>query len=506
MKNALISTVWLVLFLALSAATRCSNYRDVFLNGQIYFVDADCYSRMTRVRTVIEHPGVILRHHDFENYPTGTTPHTTAPFDYLIAAIAWGLKPFSKNHVDLAGAIVSPILGLFTTAFLWIWSRFLVHRFRKVMMFLVAMSPVLVHGTILGRPDHQSLLIFLMTVALGAELAIASAPAVGWGIISGIAWGLGLWVSLYEPLILMAALFLTKLFFFRPKLFVRERVPGYLLLLAVLGIAYALEGWRLTVPDATTMHYFQNWKRSIGELSSISIISPLLFRWVGFGLIVAPILLAARLRDAKRSILLLVLLVVTFALTLYQARWGYFFVLVFSMSLPWQLSLFKRQWLIWTIFILSLWPVLREWDDMLHPDAALKNEERADKILSRDAAQHVTGAMLAPWWFSPQLVYWSGQPAVAGSSHESLPGIVDSARFYLTEDPAEALAILKNRRVKEVVAYDSNRLVQTSATVLGRVVPANPLAKILDERPHSAPPFVQIVYANPAFKIFRVIE
>lgn len=506
MKKLCISTIWLLLFLALSAATRCANYRDVFLNGDIYFVDADCYSRMTRARIVIEHPGTVIRHHDFENYPTGVTPHTTAPFDYLIAALAWSLQPFSKNYVDLGGAIVSPVLGLLTTAFLWIWSRFLIHRFRKVMMLLVALSPVLVHGTTLGRPDHQSLLIFLMTVALGAELVMARTPAVGWGIVAGLAWGVGLWVSLYEPLILLAALVLTKLFFFRPKLFVRERVPGYLLLLAILGLAYALEGWRLTVPDTATMHYFENWKRSIGELSSVSIISPLLFRWVGFGLLVAPILLAARLRDAKRSIILLVLLVLTFALTLWQVRWGYFFALVFAMSLPWQLSLFKKQWLIWTIFVLSLWPVLREWDDTLHPDAALKNEERADKLLSRDAAMHLTGPVLAPWWLSPQLVYWSHQPAVAGSSHESLPGIVDTARFYLTEDSAEAIGIVKSRRVLEIVAYDQNRVTQTSATVLGRVVPANPLAKILEERPHSPPPFLQIQYANSALKIFRVIE
>jgi hypothetical protein len=499
---------WLTFFLALTIATRCANQADIFVQGRIFFVDADCYSRMTRVREVLEHPGVILKHHDFENYPAGTSPHTTAPLDYTIAALAWAIGLFRPDSTDVAGAVVSPLFGIFTTLFLWIWSRQLVHRFRKLMLLLVSLSPILVHGTALGRPDHQSLLIFLMAVALGAELAMARTPAIAWSIISGVAWGLGLWVSLYEPLILMAIVFATKLFFFRPQLLVRERLPGYTILLVIVAIAWALEGWRVRPLDAESMHYFSNWKQTVGELSSVSLVAPLLFRWVGFGLILAPILLAARLRDAKRSILLLVLLVSTFCLTLFQARWGYFFALVFAMSLPWQLSLFKKQWLIWSLFLMSLWPVLREWDDLLHPDAAKRDEEMADKIWSRDLAQHLiageTNPILAPWWLSPQIVYWSHQPAIGGSSHESLPGIVDSARFYLSENAEDARAILERRGVKWVISYDAQRVAQTSATILGRVVAAYPLAQTLEAQPHSAPKFLTLEYANPAFKLFRV--
>src|SRR5205085_2044316 len=124
------SALLLCFFLALTAATRCYNFHDVFIGGKIYFVDADCYSRMTRVRMVLEHPGIVIRHHDFENFPQGTTAHTTAPMDYLIAAMAMMLKPFSTNCIDLAGAVVSPLLGVLTTAFLFSWSRPLRHRFR----------------------------------------------------------------------------------------------------------------------------------------------------------------------------------------------------------------------------------------------------------------------------------------------------------------------------------------------------------------------------------------
>ena len=55
---------------------------------KIYFVDADCCARMSRMRIVAEHAGTIVRQHEFENYPAGTTPHTTAPLEYLIFALA----------------------------------------------------------------------------------------------------------------------------------------------------------------------------------------------------------------------------------------------------------------------------------------------------------------------------------------------------------------------------------------------------------------------------------
>jgi hypothetical protein len=65
--------------------------------GNVYFSDADCYARMTRVRMCAQHPGLIVRHHDFENYPTGTTPHTTAPLDYLVVALSILLGRFTSQ-------------------------------------------------------------------------------------------------------------------------------------------------------------------------------------------------------------------------------------------------------------------------------------------------------------------------------------------------------------------------------------------------------------------------
>src|SRR5207237_4439510 len=72
----------------LAGGARCWNLRDVFVGGRIYFLDADCYSRMTRARQLAAGEALIIRHHDFENWPAGTTPHTTAPMDWAIVALA----------------------------------------------------------------------------------------------------------------------------------------------------------------------------------------------------------------------------------------------------------------------------------------------------------------------------------------------------------------------------------------------------------------------------------
>src|SRR5258708_35577762 len=85
----LAQVVAVLLLPVLTLFAGCHNLRDVFVRGRIYFVDADCYSRMTRVRIIANQPGTIVRHHQFENWPRGVNSHTTAPLDYLILGLAW---------------------------------------------------------------------------------------------------------------------------------------------------------------------------------------------------------------------------------------------------------------------------------------------------------------------------------------------------------------------------------------------------------------------------------
>lgn len=508
------SILSLCFFLALTLLARCYNFASIFVGGQIYFVDADCYSRMTRVRMVLEHPFTIIRHHSFENYPQGIVSHATAPFDYLIAILAVLLKPFTANYLDLAGALVSPLMAALIVFFLWMWVKRAQLPYGAAVLFLFSVSPILVHGTILGRPDHQSLQMLCVAVALGAEWCFSQKPSRGWGIASGAAWGLGLWTSLYEPAILLVATVLLYLVFDRRKLWMPERKAGYFTLAGILALSLIIQGWPFSFPDQMLLQYFSRWEQTIGEMSSTTLLAPLLYRWVGFGLVAMPVLFLLRCRVDRRVISIFLLALLTCGLTLWQIRWGYFFGLVFVMSLPFQFAVFPKPWIGWCVFVVCLWPVLKEWDEDLFPTderLALIHEQWVDEILLRDAAEHLKSTelmpLLAPWWFSPALAYWSGQPAVAGSSHEGMAGIVDTARFYCTNDPEEARKILIAHGVKHVVTYDSARVLQTSSTLLGQEVPLHSMAEILDERPHSAPDFLEFEYAhqsNPAFKIFKV--
>ena len=168
MRRRLAFSAEIISISALILVTRCANYGDVFFGGEINFVDGDCYARMSRARICFEHPGTVVRRHDFENFPNGTSPHTTAPLDYLIVVTATVLKPLSNNALDLAGAVVSPLISIALGIFLCWWSRKMRLPFRWGLLILYALSPMLAHGFALGRPDHQSVLITLITLALCA--------------------------------------------------------------------------------------------------------------------------------------------------------------------------------------------------------------------------------------------------------------------------------------------------------------------------------------------------
>ena len=196
-----------------------------------------------------------------------------------------------------------------------------------------------------------------------------------------------------------------------------------------------------------------------------------------------------------RALPLYVLLVVTYFLTVWQARWGYFFVLIFAVALPALLAPIKSSAAVWIAFVLSMFPILRDWDERLWPNEAQladRVERRIEFAQIRDLARSLRSPevrpFLAPWWLSPSIVYWSGQPGVAGSSHESLNGIVESARFFLSEDLQKAHEILEKRHVAWVFAYDSDRVAQNSAAILNEPSPLQPLCRVLDRTPSQAPP------------------
>lgn len=512
--------LWLAALIAITFGAHCWNWREVFIAGQTYFVDGDCYARMTRVQRVLEHPFVSLRFHDFENAPQGTVPHTTAPLDFVIAALSktldlvFWLTSYSgpSGSLDLAGAFVSPLLSVAFIIFLWWWAAKLQLPYRNAMLLLVALSPILTHGFLLGRPDHQALTIPLIGAALAAELALWKQTTRKWDAASGILWALALWVSLFEPLILLGLVLLLRLVLLRKLRLVEGRPWGLILLIGILLFALLFDGWRGgTGLPAGYGETFKRWATGIGELNHVPLSG--LFLWTGWMLLLAPVLLFLGFRNTKdkAALALLVLLLCVTGLTLWHARWGYYLALCFALGLPWALPVLRWKALACGVFVISLWPMARAWDAQLFPNEERQlalAEKREDAVLLREAAVTLIapqqGVVLAPWWLSPPIAYWSGQTCVAGSSHQSLPGIVDTARFYLATQPEVAREILLKRSVTFVLAYEPSRVIDNSTRILGTVQVGKTVAQVLYQNPNGAPDFLRLAYANKYFRVFEV--
>lgn len=504
-------TLELLVLTALVSATRCANYPEVFVNGKIYFTDADCYARMTRVRLCAEHPGLVVRHHDFENYPEGTTPHTTAPLDYFILLLAWLLRPITFDAIDTAGAFCSPLLALLGGWFLWWWSIRMGFRYRWALLLLYSLSPMLVHATELGRPDHQSLTTILVTIALCAEWIFAREAKGRWAVVAGGAWALAIWVSAYEPLLLFI-LFTVVLFVRQGRAaFGAPRRSAWIVFGAIVLLALVIER-RLPTPPAISNPLQNNWSRTIAELRPVGLLNANWLRWAGDLILAAPVLIWSTYRKKEPlPWFMIVLLIVTFCLTMWQARWGYFFISVFAIALPHLLQSLRPAALVIAAFSVCLLPILRDWDERFWPnelELGRRAEQRQQAMDLRALSAELMSAQrhpfLAPWWLSPAVTYWSGQPAVAGSSHESLPGILESARFFVAADSRQALEIITQHQVAWVLAYDADRVTANSAALLGRPAAPDGLAAFLDRTPSQAPHFLTLLSQNQTIKLFRI--
>lgn len=504
MHSALRIGLLLVIGLA-GLGLRLTDWREVFRPWGVAFVDGDCYARMTRVQLVMEQPGRIIRAHSFENFPAGTRPHTTAPLDYLLALGAWSLQPFAGEAArDWAGAWLGPVcyLGIFLSLATWLrrldwpadwWAG----------PALFAFSPIVVHGTDLGRPDHQALLLVLLAAAVIADatfLRQASRFAVH---LSGLAWGFALWTSLYEPLLLFLATRLVFAWWQPRRIALSAATTGAVLLLALL-----LEGWRLELSwlRGTEAEVFARWSAHIGELASQPPWSWTMFGWLGGFLLLIPLAPVLGWKQADRGeVAIPLLFLLLLALTCWQARWGYFAVLGIALALPlsgdWKLR--GRSLLLALCLVPVLVASYVQWRnpdetrgleaDRLHAVAL----EIRDEALREPRGRH---SILAPWWLCPPLAYWSGQPAIGGSSHQSIGGALDAERFLTSTNDAEAFTIIRRRRVRWIVIDSVDRL------VMGAFYPENFAAQSLDLRirhhPARVPAFLQL----PVREVGRVYD
>jgi len=292
----------------------------------------------------------------------------------------------------------------------------------------------------------------------------------------------------------------------RKNFFTRNRLLGWALCGGIILLALSIERRIPAWPAGSQI--FPNWAGAIGELRQVPLNDPVWLRWTGLLLIPFPALLWIALRKTRTiPTFLAAVVVASFFLTMGQARWGYFFALAFALALPACLALIKNRAAGWLLVGISLFPILKDWDEKLWPNEfqrAAVAERRMENVAWRRMAAQIDGPFLAPWWWSPAVAYWSGQPGVAGSSHEALPGIEQSARFFLATDQGAARAMLEKTKVAWVLAYDAERTVANSGAILAVPPPENPLGRVLDRTPAQAPPFLQLAAQNSAGKLFRV--
>jgi hypothetical protein len=223
------------------------------------------------------------------------------------------------------------------------------------------------------------LLMLLATIAICAEWTLRTEASQKWSIISGIAWGFAIWVSAYEPLVLLLLMLACRAVVGRRRVLgalldrqmfrAPHRRVGWILFAVIMALALLVER---RLPDMSIFQsgeVFRNWSRTIGELGSVSLVNPIWFRWTGWSLIAAPFLIWFGFR--KRTgppVFVIVLIVATYLLTIWQARWAYFFLSIFAIALPSLLEPIKLRVVAWVAFGLSIFPVLRDWDARLWPN------------------------------------------------------------------------------------------------------------------------------------------
>jgi len=552
--------------LALGVAGMLSRWDDVFVTKDLVaFLDPDCYSRMTRI--AYGSPwSEVSRVHLFENAPQSVVPHTTAAMDvplFVLAKIigidyagawispllgflflgvfaAWAWRR-SYGWVALMLVATSPILAhgfsigrpdhqsliillcaIGLMAEVGIWERFKRHRGHRE-----------------HRGDTEDSKFPVIENLCASSVLSASSVSKYFNVnpvwVSAVVWPLALWTSLFEPLILLTCCLVARVVVLGRDAFPRERrdwtVVAVTLVLLVPALADGL--WRSIAHPLPpeTVEYFSAWSKTIGELRPAS--WSLIFSWIGWLTPIFPALLLWRgaQKREKISIALAVLFCIVLALTLWTARWGYFLPVIAAVCAPFALGgigrmeNLSRKQLLHALFVVSLWPVAGAWDAKFDKEQNKEQidrrlEEREEAVLLHEIVQSIPKSsdsakiILAPWWLSPVIAYWgacreadSSIYCVAGSSHQSLPGIVDTAKFSLATDNAEALKILQARKVDYVlVDTDYKRSVQTSLPLLGRKNATTACMAYRLAEGKNVPPFLKLAHRNQFFKLYRVVD
>lgn len=485
--------------------TRLKYLKLAFYQGHVYFVDADCFTRMFRVRRLLEEHLFFQSFHPFENFPDGIHTHTTSLFDWIIGGLALALSVVTPDFLDWSGLLVSPLLAAGTAFFVYhLSAKWELGWARYLFLGGVLLSPSLIWSGSVGRPDHQGIMIDLILLAWMLEPLRKGKHR--YRVAAAICWGMALWVSLWEPLILFLFLVIYRLLVFK-----REDLSFLGIALGTAVLAHALNGFSLDAITTLRGAYAVHW------LSGIAEVQPLDWQWlIQLGLPALFLPVAAwvfhRYRWWKNDRILFSAAITMFLLLLFlwQRRWSPFLsaasLLLLAAACAGQQRRLWRSGILLLHFLPVCWWTAKEMGGISSPLELAALKEVCRKIDS-------PGAVLAPWWLSPAILYYSGHPIIASSSHQSLPGIVDSARVFSTDSFPEAEEILRRRQVSWILLSRPDHVYQDAFRILtGRV----PRSKDLPNSPTTTlflmrlwrslalPSFYHLKHFTGDFALYRV--
>ncbi|MES2307982.1 MAG: hypothetical protein V4507_03900 [Verrucomicrobiota bacterium] len=444
------------------------------VEGHPYMADGDCYTRLHRVALMLQGKGWIQSFHDFENYPLGIVPHTTFPLDGLIAGMALILQPFYSFPIEWSGMIISPLLfvGLLGALYLLAGgarpSRWGLngHFSFPVLAIGLAALPGLIWATPFGRPDHQSLLMVLIFLGIMGEERRWNEDARLWKILLGLLWGVALWTSLYEPLMVLGIIAGMNIAVRR-----REQLLFWGVIALFLIIVQGVEGYRFSDLHYLHQKNISTWFQTIGETRGLTFKDLILiFTILTFGIPWALFEYWSQIEDKKSVIVLLGLTFVLVLVTMMQRRWLYFSIIppLLLVALMWKHLSVSWRWGVGVAFAIN---IVFSTVSLKRPD----DQEQTFAVETRVLAQSIKepGAIIAPWWISPSLLYFSDHPIVASTSHQSIDGIVDVSQFYLDSRWLESEKMFHDRKVHWIVGYDEDRVLLNASEVLGVPLPKN---------------------------------
>jgi hypothetical protein len=102
-----------------------------------------------------------------------------------------------------------------------------------------------------------------------------------WSIASGIAWGLAIWISAYESLVLFFITMVVSVLEDRKAIFANYRRSGWCCFMLIIATALLIEQRIPAISIFRSNEIFKNWARTIGELAHVSPANPVWFHWAG---------------------------------------------------------------------------------------------------------------------------------------------------------------------------------------------------------------------------------